>query len=104
MLGSVFIDSTPVNSKYLTPYFDSNSLTYVETYVIPTKVLESGPRLELRAVPSFLASSNRTKILKKYFANLRLLRFKLTDQSYLRMRLKSCYRFQPYSREGSFLP
>ena len=31
-------------------------------------------------------------------AAIRLLRFKLTGQSYLRIRLKSCYRFQPYSR------
>ena len=38
----------------------------------------------------------RLKYFRKYFANLRLLRFKLTDQSYLHIRLKSCYCFIPY--------
>ena len=47
--------------------------------------------------PEFDLAQIRLKYFRTYFANLRLLRFKLTDQSYLGMRLKSCYRFQPYS-------
>ena len=36
-------------------------------------------------------------ILETYFENLQLLLFKLTDQSYLHIRLKSCHHFQSHS-------
>ena len=42
-------------------------------------------------------SQIRLKYFREYFANLQLLIFRLTDQSYLRMRLKICYSFQPSS-------
>ena len=49
--------------------------------------------------PEFDLAQKQLKIniVENYFTSLRLLRFKLTDQSNLCIRLKICYCFQHYS-------
>ena len=47
--------------------------------------------------PEFNLAQRRLKCLENYLANLRLLQFNLTDQSYLPIRLKCFHFLQPYS-------
>ena len=47
--------------------------------------------------PEFDLAWIRLKYFRIVFVSLLLLRYKLTNQSYLHIRLKSCHRLQPYS-------
>ena len=67
-----------------------------DPYRLPPFLLKVKCILIINHSSTFISDTKKT--FENYFASLRVLWFKLTDQSYLRIRLKSCYSFQPYSR------